>query len=272
MLTTKEWRRVESLFNIGFIVEYCVIISLMKTSTPFKTIVVRQPSDLIIEQIHELIMKKELAPGERLPSEPDLAKMFGTSRAQVRLAFKKLESYGILETRPQSGTYIAEIGLRILDGLLSNVISMEELFNPGAVSETRLALETELVSLAAGRIEAHELEKVKQAHSHYRERAGEGITDVDDDIYFHLKIAEYSGNPVMRHLLCSITPQMIRLIRDLRENSNADPQRLKETVREHEEIIQALENHDPAAARKAMHHHIDAILNEVKRVMPGQFD
>lgn len=235
----------------------------MDKNAPFKKIAVKQPSDLIIEQIHELITMEELKPGQRLPSEPDLASQFGTSRAQVRLAFKKLESYGILETRPQSGTYIAEIGTKILDGLLSNVSHINSNFEPLSIVEARLFLESESVKLAASKITDEQLQKVIDAHTEYKKHAENGITDSDDDIYFHLKIAEYSGNPVIRHLICLITPQMLELIKSIQKFQPNNEERLKSTVKEHEEIIEALRQKNPQTAQKAMERHISAIKSTV---------
>jgi len=231
----------------------------MNKPTPFSKIKQKQPSDLIIEQIHKLILSHELKPGQRLPSEPDLAKTFDTSRAQVRLAFKKLESYGIVETKPQSGTYISSIGIRILDGLLSNIAKMDYLFTPKSILEARMILETEAVSLAAERITPEELHDVFSAHQLYKEKAVKGITDVDNDLYFHLKIAEYSGNPVIRHITCLLIPQMARLIQELEGLAKKNQIRLDETIIEHENILEALQNHDKEAARKAMARHLSGI-------------
>lgn len=239
----------------------------MDNNAPFKKISVKQPSDLIIEQIHELIIKEELKPGQRLPSEPDLAAQFGTSRAQVRLAFKKLESYGILETRPQSGTYIAEIGTKILDGLLSNVTSINSNFAPLSIVETRLFLECESVKLAASRITEEQLQKVIEAHTEYKRQAENGVTDSDDDIYFHLKLAEYSGNPVLRHLICLITPQMLQLIKSLQKFQPNNEERLKATVKEHEDIIEALQKKNPIVAQEAMEKHLSAIKSTVVKYL-----
>ena len=60
--------------------------------------------DLVLKYVKELINSGHLAPSERLPAERRLATQLNVGRAQVRMAFQKLEKFGIVKTYPQSGT------------------------------------------------------------------------------------------------------------------------------------------------------------------------
>ena len=64
----------------------------------------------IITKIRDLIAFKNLEPGDKLPSERMLAEKFGVSRSSLRETIQRLEFYGLLKSRPQSGTFIADIG------------------------------------------------------------------------------------------------------------------------------------------------------------------
>ncbi|RLC00302.1 MAG: FadR family transcriptional regulator, partial [Deltaproteobacteria bacterium] len=65
----------------------------------FKTAKFSRISENIVQQIRQAILKGELRPGDRLPSEKDLAENFGVSKASLREAFRALEALGLLEVR-----------------------------------------------------------------------------------------------------------------------------------------------------------------------------
>lgn len=102
--------------------------------------------DRAIEQIKELISSGEYNLGDRLPSERMLSERLGVSRTHLRDSIKKLEFYGILKTYPQSGTVIASMGLSALDGLISNMLSLNGNDFKSLV-ETRIILETNAATL-----------------------------------------------------------------------------------------------------------------------------
>jgi len=92
----------------------------------FQEIAVETPVDKIINQIRNLISSGQLNPGDRLPSERKLAEKLGVGRTYVRDAIAKLEFYGILKTLPRSGTVVEGIGITALEGLITDVLKLEE--------------------------------------------------------------------------------------------------------------------------------------------------
>ncbi len=62
----------------------------------------------------------------RLPSERKLSERFGIGRGPIREALKRLEFYGILRTLPQRGTVVASLGVKSLEGLIANLLNIEE--------------------------------------------------------------------------------------------------------------------------------------------------
>ena len=75
----------------------------------------QHPYDIIIRSIRQHLLNGEMKPGDRLPAERKLAEEYGVSRNYVREALKALEGYGIVETRPQSGTFIVGLDVNALD-------------------------------------------------------------------------------------------------------------------------------------------------------------
>ena len=81
--------------------------------------------DAIIYQIRDLINLKNLEPGDKLPSERMLSEKFGVTRGNVREAIQKLEFYGILKSIPQSGTFVANIGVIAMNGMIDDILRLE---------------------------------------------------------------------------------------------------------------------------------------------------
>ena len=86
----------------------------------------REIQDFIITKIQELINYKNLEPGDKLPSERMLAEKFGVSRSNLREAIQKLEFYGLLISKPQSGTFVAKIGQVAMNGMINDILRLED--------------------------------------------------------------------------------------------------------------------------------------------------
>lgn len=93
-----------------------------------------------IVHINELINKKNLQPGDKLPSERELIEKFGASRRSIHTAILKLESYGILHSLPQSGTFIPNIGSIAMNGMIEDILNLGVPSFKSLV-ETRIVLE-----------------------------------------------------------------------------------------------------------------------------------
>ena len=75
----------------------------------------------VAKQIERLILKK-LQPGDKLPSERDLAEMLRVSRGSIRDAIRTLELLGVVETRQGAGTLVREISVESLVNPFANVL------------------------------------------------------------------------------------------------------------------------------------------------------
>lgn len=215
-----------------------------------------RPSDKIIEQIKMLISSGQLKPGDRLPSERKLSEKFGLGRGYVREALQKLEFYGILRTLPQSGTVVAGLGVAALEGLINDVLQLNN-SDFHSMIETRVILEINASKLAAQRAEPLELSKIEEALEAFKFKVEAGEEGVEEDLMFHLKIAEASKNTVLKSLFLIIVPDLIKYTKDLHLCADG---RSMEALKEHEEIFNHIRNKDPEAAGKAMKNHLRDVL------------
>ena len=173
-----------------------------------KEVSIEKPVDVIIRQIKELVISGQLKPGDKLPPERKLSEQMAVGRTHVREALRKLEFYGILKTRPQSGTYVASIGVSALESLIADVLKID---SPSFVSlvETRVLLEEATIRLACERRTEEDILQLEQSLNAYLEKANRGIKAVEEDLLFHLTIAEASKNKVLKSLLLIIIPDII---------------------------------------------------------------
>lgn len=221
----------------------------------FSTIQVESPVDKIIRQIRSLITSGQLAPGDQLPAERKLADKLGVSRTHVRVAIQKLEFYGILRTRPQSGTIVAGIGITALEGLISDVLKLEK-SDFASLVETRVILETQAAKLAAERHTEDDLIEIEKALIAYEDKIRAGESAVEEDLLFHLKIAEASKNAVLKSLMLIITPDIVN---NFIQYKVCDDQTELKAFYEHQEILEHIRSNDAEAAGEAMRKHLQDV-------------
>ena len=213
-------------------------------------------ADLIIQQIRDLIKEGTLKPGERLPSENALAKTFGVSRGQVREALKRLEFYGVLNTVPQIGTFVSEMGVKALEGVISNVLHLQR-EDYDSLNDTRAVLEIHAAELAAVRATQEEIEEIAQAYQAFCDQRSQGKRAFDEDLYFHLKIAEYAHSSVLTSLVTLLASDIIKEYRKIEE---LQPDRKSNSSEEHRRILESIQHRDPRRASEAMTEHMQQIL------------
>ncbi len=217
---------------------------------------IENPVDLIISQIRDLITKGQIKPGEKLPPERKLAEHLGVSRSQVREAITKLSFYGILKVQPQSGTIVTGIGTVALEGLITDILKLEQTDFKSLV-ETRILLEKEAARLAAINRTKDDIVQLNIALKAYDEKIRSGQSAVEEDLMFHLKIAEASKNTVLKTLMLIITPDIVKSFIKLKV---CDEAKNEKTAQEHLLIYEKIVEGDSIAASKAMEIHLNDIL------------
>ena len=210
---------------------------------------------LIISEIKLLINKKNLEPGEKLPSERLLAERIGVTRGSIRNAIQKLEYYGLLKSMPQSGTFISNLGRAALNGMIDQILNLPEPDFKSLV-ETRIFLEIKSVRFAAARHTSVDLEHIEQALENYRSKTLAGEESVEEDLLFHLAIAQASHNPSLNQLMLSITPQIIT---DFEKYHVCKNDMALNAIKEHEAIVGAIRTKDPDQAELMMKEHFSVL-------------
>ena len=169
-----------------------------------------QQQDIIIRRIRQQLQSGELKPGMRLPAERKIAEQFGISRSYVREALQTLESYGIVETKPQSGTFIVGLDINALDGLVVDSLKLDA-YEFASLAEMRGILEVNSARFCAERRTEQELEDIHNALIAYEEafKSKDKERLYTTDFEFHRCIAAGCGNSTLRSMLMLIAPDIM---------------------------------------------------------------
>ncbi|WP_296144605.1 FadR/GntR family transcriptional regulator [uncultured Flavobacterium sp.] len=209
----------------------------------------------IIKKIRDLITSNKLKPGDRLPSERKLSEEFGVSRGNVREVIQKLEFYGLLKTLPQSGTVVANMGVPALSGMITDILQLKKPDFKSLV-ESRIMLEMQVVALAAERRTEVHLENIEEALEAYRLKVENNEDAVEEDLMFHLKISEASGNPVLNTLMLIITPEIIA---NFEKYHVCKKSMTGDNLIEHQQIFDAIKEKNPEKAKRELQFHFKTL-------------
>lgn len=208
---------------------------------------------LIYQQLQQQIIRMELLPGTPL-SEKLFTEQFGVSRTPVREALIRLVEDGLVDIFPQSGTFVARIPVDVI---------------PEAVV-IRQSLEGTTADRAAANASAEavdrldELIELQQFHAN-RDKPSQ-FHEADDA--FHETIADISGYPGIWQHLKSVKMQIDRA----RRMTMPILGRMNQVLREHRAIRDAIADGDGAAAQKAMHLHLSAVLPDIDELRQSHPD
>ena len=215
-----------------------------------------QRYERVAERLAADVRAGRLTPGERLPSERELARRLGVGRASVREAIGALQVRGVLDTRPGSGSFVAPDAPERLGG--GEPAGHDA--GPFDVLEARLALEPGIAQLAArhGRRdpEIEALLDAMDAAAADEDRAAWN----DGDRRFHRRLAALTGNPVLLGLADQVAAIMDQpLWQRLRDDSIAMPGRTRIHVAEHRMIYEAIVAGEADAAAFYSLQHINRV-------------
>ncbi len=201
----------------------------------------------IIEKIGEGVWK----PGDKLPTERQLAAEMGVSRPSLREALRALEILGLLRMRQGSGVFVSTLGSEDMLIPLHLFISLE----PGSVDalfEARIALESQVVALAAAKITDAQLAQLHETVIEPPESEKDIARFIDADLAFHRLITDVADSVFLGRMIKSIE----YLGQASRQITGFVPGVMQQSAIDHRQILDGLAARDPAKARDAMTRHL----------------
>ncbi|HEX5494858.1 MAG TPA: FCD domain-containing protein [Mycobacteriales bacterium] len=215
----------------------------------------------LVESLLAFVSQENVLPGQQLPTERELAKRLGVSRASVAQAVVALEVQGILGVRQGDGIYL----LRHADPQES----VEELIKRRQrlpdIIEAREALEVKIAALAAQRRTEEDLAAIDAALADMEHQITAGEHGYDGDQAFHAAITDAAHNPVLSGLMKLLAGP----IEESRRESLAQPGRPRRSLASHHRIAEAVRAGVPARAARAARDHV-ALVSKVTPLNNGE--
>ncbi len=200
-------------------------------------------------QVYDILKKRiilrEIEPGKKI-NEEELAESLGVSRTPIRETLVRLEHEGIVRIIPRRGAFVVSQSNKEVIDLL----------------QVREVLEGLVVRLATENMERElfdHLRRCLKEISSTDERDDRLLKYTPADVQFHALLLEACNNPLLKSMMETVNShlQMVRL------RTVALPGRPEQTVREHYEILEAIEQGNPILAEKSMRKHVESVRRDV---------
>lgn len=224
-------------------------------------------SEEIVNQIKQLISKGELKPGDRIPSERELAGMLGVSRPSVREAIMVLEAMGFLESRQGGGTYVRALTEGSIMDPLAKLVEKRDPELLRSLAEVRMGLESWSAYLAAQRAEEKDIAELRRLYYVMEKQAKRGGWDSEVDAEFHYAITAASHNSLQMHVLDSIHSLFHTTIQVALMEFYQQEGHVQLLLTHHREIMEAIAAHEPELARQKMMSHLQMVEEKMAQLL-----
>ncbi len=214
----------------------------------------RSASERVAERLRELIGSGNVAPGEKLPSENELARALQVSRPVVREALRGLAMMGVVESRQGEGCYVTDLDASRLMAPLSFFLELREyrlddLFRARSLIDGGLAQDAALSASPSQRARLSKLAALGATLT------GDPVAFRVTDAEFHDLISEAAGNEFLHR----VSQALYGLAIEMRRMASTMPGVLEQSAADHAIIAQAIASGDARAAREAMVAHVEHI-------------
>jgi GntR family transcriptional repressor for pyruvate dehydrogenase complex len=207
-------------------------------------------ANALLNQFHS----DNLIPNTRLPSESAIAKHFKVSRTVIRQAIAILKMNGVLESRKGSGTFISQMFSP--DPEMINETAEESVHALQNILEVRRGIESEIAALAALRRTPGQLAEIEDALKKIQKVTEAGHSGVEEDVRFHMLIAQATGNPYWLKFVDTFSYSLRAATSVTRANEDRRLDFAQQVQEEHEAIVAAIAAGNTELARLAANKHM----------------
>jgi GntR family transcriptional repressor for pyruvate dehydrogenase complex len=245
---------------------------MMKKEASLKPIKKFRLYESAVEQIKSLILANNYKPGDRLPSERELAERLSIGRPSVREALRILGAMGLIEIRMGDGTYVRDVSfLPYIESLITHISSRLKIREENILKlwEVRKVLEAGNVGLACSRMTPQRLRKMEECVREMEKNIKNREAFISTGVQFHREIAEATGNEILILIWNNLWDMILRS--DLyRRRYSANFRMLhspQQSLQDHKKICRALSQRNQRSSLKAMEEHLEKEENAFKEVL-----
>lgn len=196
-----------------------------------------------------MVKNNHLKAGDKLPPERVLAEQLGVSRPSVREALCALEVAGLIKCKTGDGNYILDAS----DNRFNKSIELLDQCSPMELMEVREIVEKEAVRRVARGATQKDIDRITEEFKKMELAVRKHKSDTEEDISFHLSIAESVNNSLLKKLIKDVIDLMHQSLwkRAMLKNEQC-PHDVKESLKLHRRILDAIKNHDELKAINAL--------------------
>ncbi len=211
-------------------------------------------SKTVADDLQRKIIREKLKVGARLPTEPELMEEYGVSRTVVREAAACLVSRGVVDVRPRRGMTVREPDGKGLAETLVAQLQMSKVSLPQLL-QVRSVLEAAIVELAAAQRTPEDLDRLRDNLKSMKAGDLDRHEAIKVDLEFHDLLAAATHNPFFTLVSRPIT----ELLYSIYINKSGYMSFQSLTTAEHEAVVDAIVDKDPAGAVLAIQKHLDRV-------------
>jgi GntR family transcriptional regulator, transcriptional repressor for pyruvate dehydrogenase complex len=210
-------------------------------------------SDKMADQIKKLIFSRTLKPGDRLPSEREIALQFGTGRMVVREALRILEQSGLIYIKQGKGggAHVKAFDITHTARSFSDAVRRSDVALRDLV-EVRSATERTVIALAIERMDENDIGLLRENIKNTKETVLKGGLGWGQFVDFHLLVARATRNQLYE----MVVESLVTIMRTFAEKVSPDLFSPKDHLRQHREIYDAIRTRDVTKAQDKMESHI----------------
>jgi GntR family transcriptional repressor for pyruvate dehydrogenase complex len=224
----------------------------------------RPATEQAVAAIMDLLTSGELGPGDRLPTERDLALSLGVSRSTVREAIRGLEMMRVLQVRHGEGIFVTSLDAPLLLEAMGFAMQLVRDHEVVDLLELRAILEGAAAGLASARMTDDQWRKLL-VRLEELDAASTADALLEADIAFHACIAAGAGNVVLASLLDTFSARTYRA-RHLNAGLGLE-EALARSRASHRRIYEAVIARDPEAARASASAHVANLAGWLRNVL-----
>ncbi len=217
----------------------------------------------IVDQIENRILKGDLEPGDKLPSEPELAKQFCVSRTSIREAMKALSQKGLIVVQPGRGTFVIDSTSSAMRDSIDLFVKIGSIDGIVDLFGVREILEPEIAALAAIRATPDQIADMVKAVEAMDEAVDAPEAFIEADLDFHLTLAKATHNTLIPILIDSL----VDLLREHRERAASVKGGIERSQPYHKQILEAVKNGNADLARETMRGHLKQARKEIESAL-----
>ena len=235
--------------------------------SPFSTVKPRKIPDIVYKQLLSLITSGHFKPGEKLPSERDMALELGVSRQSIREAINRAKMEGLIGVKQGGGTFVISSFKENLKSPLS-ILLENQVENIFEFLEIRKVIEGWCAEKAATTAEPADLRGMMET---LKKMAKAKLSDTmweKADLSFHSAIAAATHNLIAMHVMEGLKDSFNAYFRV--KKFSTKPERRDLLLKQHQDLFEAIKKKNPREAKKKMLEHLDYVDEIINKDLLGR--